>query len=83
MYVANVLPIGWPKLDKRHLANFIGSQGFYVRRLQLDPCPHVDVVWQKKRGFLDAVLTIVRAYYAFSQKIARGMNIFFAFKNIY
>ena len=40
-------------------------------------------MWQKKRGFLVAVLTIVRTHYAFSQKIATGMNIFFAFKNIY
>ena len=77
MNVANGLPIGWPKLDKRHLAKIMGSQGFYVRRLQLDPCPDVDVVWQKKRSFLIAVLTIVRTHYVFSQKIARGMNIFF------
>ena len=54
MNVANGLPIGWPKLDKRHLAKIMGSQGFYVRRLQLDPCPYVDVVWLKKRGFLVA-----------------------------
>ena len=74
MNVANGFTIGWPKLDKRHLAKFMGSQGFYIHRLHLDPCPHVDVVWYKKRGFLVAV---VRTRYAFSQKIATGMNIFF------
>ena len=61
----------------------MGSKGFYIRRLQLDPCPNVDVVWQKKRRFLVAVVTIVRTHYAFSQKMATGMIIFFALKNIY
>ena len=50
-------PMDSCKLDKWHLAKIMGSWGFYVRRLQLDPCPHVDVVWQKKRGFLVTVLT--------------------------
>ena len=63
-----------------HLAKIMGSQGFYVCRLHLDPCPHVAVVWQKKRGFLVAVLTIVRTHYAFSQKMATGMNYFFHFR---
>ena len=58
----------------------MGSQGFYVCRLHLDPCPHVAVVWQKKRGFLVAVLTIVRTHYAFSQKLATGMNNFLHFR---
>ena len=77
--VSNVLLIGWPKLDKWHLAKIMGSQGFYVCRLHLDPCPHVAVVWQKKRGFLVAVLTNVHTHYAFSQKLATGMNNFFHF----
>ena len=34
-------------------------------------------LWQKKRGFSVAVLTIVRTHYAFSQKMATGMNYFF------
>ena len=47
-------------------------------------CPHVDAVWQKKRGFLVVVLTIVRTHYAFSQKIVTGLKtIFEKFKNIY
>ena len=29
---------------------------FYVSRLQLDPCPYLVVLWQKKRVFLVAVL---------------------------
>ena len=37
----------------------------------------------KEKGFLVAVLTIVRTHYAFSRKIATGINTFFAFKNIY
>ena len=78
MNVANGLPIGWP-----NLAKIMGSQGFYVRRLQLDPYPLVDVVWQKKRSFLVAVLSIVHTLYGFSQKIAEGMNVLFALKNIY
>ena len=52
MNVANGLSIGWPKLDKIHLAKIMGSQGFYVRRIHLDPCPNTDVVLKKKRGFL-------------------------------
>ena len=54
--LSNVLLIGWPKCDKWHLAKIIGSQGFYVRRLQLDLCPHIAVVWQKKMGFLVTVV---------------------------
>ena len=41
----NGLQIGWPQLDKRHLAKIMGPQGFYVRRSDIDPCPYVDVVW--------------------------------------
>ena len=54
-----------------------------MRRLQLDPCPHVDVVGHKKRGFLVAVLTIVRTHHVFSQKILRGMNKIFLHLRIF
>ena len=37
----------------------------------------------EEKGHLVTVLTIERTHYAFSQKIATGMNIFSAFKNIY
>ena len=74
--VSNVLLIGWPKLDKWHLAKIMGSQGFYVCRLHLYPCPHVAVVWQKKRGFLVAVLTIVHTHCVFPDNGNRYEYIF-------
>ena len=80
---ANGIQIGWPKLDKRHLAKIMESQGFYVCRLQLDPCPHVDVELVKEKGLFGYCSTIVCTCFAFSQKISTGMNIFFALENIY
>jgi len=52
--VANVLKIGWLKLDKWHLAKHgvvnMGSLGWFVCGFQFDPSLHVAMVWPKKRG---------------------------------
>ena len=56
MNVANVLKIGWLKLDKWHLAKHgvvnMGSLGWFVCGFQFDPSLHVAMVWQEKRGLL-------------------------------
>ena len=71
MNVSSVLSIGWPKLDKWHLARIMGSWGFYVHRLQLDLCPQVAVVWPKKRGILVVALNNFATLCAVWQKIVK------------
>jgi len=52
--VANVLKIGWLKLDKWHLAKHgvvnMGSLGWFVCGFQFDPSLHVAMVWHKEKG---------------------------------
>ena len=53
MNVANVLPIGWPKLDEWPLAKIIGYLGFYMHSIG-----YTSMFGNTKRGFL--VATVAR-----------------------
>ena len=43
-FVANGLPIGWPKLDRWHLVKTIWLLRFYISWFQFDPWPYVNVL---------------------------------------
>ena len=80
--VTNRIPIGWPKLDKDTLPKLWGPRDSTYVGYSLIPVL-MKMRFGKRKGPFGYCLTIALTHYVCTQKIATGINIFFAFKNIY